>query len=386
MKATLAVEAQSPAAKDKITTSDDITRLFAMAGTDPSSIDLAKFAGMKMPSVYEASLISPQFRDFVVWYHEAMRQKKLEASYQTYLQKQWDRAYEDFLEVKGEKHSRYLEEAVKQVDAGEKCRIGAEEFNALYEHIRSYRGDKNDAVFDTCYYCYFLVDASKLPTSERGFRDTTFRQFLDAVFYIGKGIGSRGMDHLTDAILYRLSRDPEERQRLCPALNTERFGSIVRYLKNPRKLAHILEIWSKDAGVIVFDGVLRGLCNHESCSFEASMLLAFGRDNLLNEKNASWKPPTDQWTAVQRAMLGVHVLVRAYEAFRRFVTQPTFQNDYDDYVKDYVDRKLKRRKRVQASRKRRSGAVVAPEDVIELSSSDEEGDVQDDEISFIESK
>lgn len=111
-----------------------------------------------------------------------------------------------------------------------------------------------------------------------------------------------------------------------------------------------------------------------------------GRDNLLNEKNASWKPPTDQWTAVQRAMLGVHVLIRAYEAFRRFVTQPTFQHDYDDYVKDYVDRKLKRRKRVQASRKRRSGAAVAPEDVIELSSSDEEGDDQDDELSFIAAK
>lgn len=73
-----------------------------MANVDPSSIDLSNFKGMQMPSLYEAGLISPQLRDFVVWYQEATKQKKRQDRYQTYLQKQWDQAYEDFDEVMGE--------------------------------------------------------------------------------------------------------------------------------------------------------------------------------------------------------------------------------------------------------------------------------------------
>lgn len=97
--------------------------------------------------------------------------------------------------------------------------------------------------------------------------------------------------------------------------------------------------------------------------------------------NAAWKPPTAQWTTVQRAMLGVHALVRAYEAFRRFVTQPVFQQDYDAYVEDYAKLKLERRRQGRASRKRKSGAsppaAAVAEDLVELSSSSEEADEQD---------
>lgn len=108
-----------------------------------------------------------------------------------------------------------------------------------------------------------------------------------------------------------------------------------------------------------------------------------GRDNLLNERDATPKPPTDQWSAEKRAKLGVRALVRAYEAFRRFVTQPHFEPDYHDYIADYVDRKLYLRGKRAGQRKRRAGGVVPVEEVHLTSSDEDDNSKEEDEIIYV---
>lgn len=53
------------------------------------------------------------------------------------------------------------------------------------------------------YFNYLLID----PRPDVNFADCSFRDFVSRVFYIGKGTGSRPLDHLDEAIQAR-GKDP----------------------------------------------------------------------------------------------------------------------------------------------------------------------------------
>lgn len=89
----------------------NVPQLFgrSIANFDPSSIDLSQLEGVKLPSVYEASLISPQLRDFVVWYDaqraDKARAERTEQRYKAQALRQQQLCREEFLSVKGESKS-----------------------------------------------------------------------------------------------------------------------------------------------------------------------------------------------------------------------------------------------------------------------------------------
>jgi hypothetical protein len=56
--------------------------------------------------------------------------------------------------------------------------------------------DKNDISF----FCYLLIDISEL------LPNPSFRDFIQAIFYIGKGKRSRPLHHFADTIKYRQNR------------------------------------------------------------------------------------------------------------------------------------------------------------------------------------
>jgi hypothetical protein len=55
--------------------------------------------------------------------------------------------------------------------------------------------EKNEAA----YFCYLLIDPSKIPSMQ----NCIFREFISAIFYVGKGKRSRPLQHLCDATKFR---------------------------------------------------------------------------------------------------------------------------------------------------------------------------------------
>ncbi|KAH7687879.1 hypothetical protein AAVH_40568, partial [Aphelenchoides avenae] len=60
------------------TPSIDPLASLASGNFHPSTLTLSMFDGVQMPSVYEAGLISPQMKQIAVWYHEEVRKKEEE--------------------------------------------------------------------------------------------------------------------------------------------------------------------------------------------------------------------------------------------------------------------------------------------------------------------
>lgn len=49
---------------------------------------------------------------------------------------------------------------------------------------------------EVSYFCYLLIDPSMLPDQREA---CTLREFVSSIFYVGKGKGSRPLQHLYDA-------------------------------------------------------------------------------------------------------------------------------------------------------------------------------------------
>ncbi|KAH7704505.1 hypothetical protein AAVH_28300 [Aphelenchoides avenae] len=144
------------------------------------------------------------------------------------------------------------------------------------------------------------------------------------------------MEHLKQAVLLHFSKHPEEIQARCPSLKPEQLKSLVPHFHNTKKLRYIKQLWDEGRGVTVFDGFVRALTNDEACSVEASMLMAFGAENLQANRFGTPKAPVDQWDSEALASLGVHMLVRAYESFKSSVTHPHYERDFDKFLAGYV--------------------------------------------------
>jgi hypothetical protein len=87
-----------------------------------------------------------------------------------------------------------LEKTIRSDEKGDDISMGQVEEEIIRKMFQE--APKND---DISYFCYLLIDMSNL------LPNPSFRDFLKAVFYIGKGKRARPLCHFSDSVKYRLN-------------------------------------------------------------------------------------------------------------------------------------------------------------------------------------
>jgi len=119
----------------------------------------------------------------------------------------------------------------------------------------------------------------------RGFNVKLFTQFIESIFYIGKGQKKRDLDHLFDALADR--------------------ESITK-----SKIERIRSIWSDGYGVVSLH-LFHNITSKEALTREALMIETVGLSNLTNLLNGTVQF-TLGWNEHKRKLLGALLLHRAY--------------------------------------------------------------------------
>ncbi|CAD5212152.1 unnamed protein product [Bursaphelenchus xylophilus] len=136
------------------------------------------------------------------------------------------------------------------------------------------------------YFVYLLLDPRALNESP------TFSEFVDSVFYIGKGINSRSHFHLYEAIKFK--NDPKGKEN--------------------RKCQRIIDIWNAGRGVIVLHPFSNVNSDH-ALIYEGAIIASVGKSNLSNIRGGDFKPPTDRFTQREKEALGARLIYNSYCIF-----------------------------------------------------------------------
>ncbi|XP_060537611.1 ankyrin repeat and LEM domain-containing protein 1 [Pantherophis guttatus] len=127
--------------------------------------------------------------------------------------------------------------------------------------------------------------------------DETFRTFVRAIFYVGKGTRGRPYRHLYEALThYREGQGTPA----CPQVSS--------------KVQHILEIWAGGQGVVSMH-CFQNVVPVEAYTREACMVDAIGLKMLTNQKKGNYYGLVVGWPMKRRRSLGVFLLHRALRIF-----------------------------------------------------------------------
>nr|XP_039257744.1 uncharacterized protein LOC120334326 [Styela clava] len=144
-------------------------------------------------------------------------------------------------------------------------------------------------------FTYLLLDprvTDKLPIRARDITEQeSFKSFVGAIFYVGKGKQSRPYSHFHEA------------------LQTNR----ALYKLNPSlKVRHIHDIWNSGHGVISLH-VFQSVIACEAYTREASMIEAIGLKHLTNQKRGDYYGAASSWDVRRKRLYGSFLVKKAME-------------------------------------------------------------------------
>ncbi|XP_033634850.1 protein phosphatase 1 regulatory subunit 12A-like [Asterias rubens] len=132
----------------------------------------------------------------------------------------------------------------------------------------------------------------------------TFRVFVAATFYIGKGKRGRPYAHFYEAL-----------SSMKPPKDKDADKSAKAAKKQPgAKVNHILDIWSAGLGVVSLH-CFQSVIPVEAYAREACMVEAVGLSRLTNIKKGDFYGPSSTWPVRQRRQMGVFLLKKACQIF-----------------------------------------------------------------------
>lgn len=146
-------------------------------------------------------------------------------------------------------------------------------------------------------FTYLLLDpriTENLPCrAEIVPRPEIWRNFIDSIFYIGKGKRSRPYSHLYQAVT---------------SFNNGQMKS------NDKKVQNIIDIWKEKSGVICLH-IFQNVIPVEAYTREAAMIEVIGLKNLKNVKPGNYYGVVSTWPLKQKKLLGVYLLYKAMLIF-----------------------------------------------------------------------
>ncbi|GAB6028584.1 ankyrin repeat and LEM domain containing 1 [Chamberlinius hualienensis] len=142
------------------------------------------------------------------------------------------------------------------------------------------------------YFNYLLLDPRKIKNVSNMAADQCFSNFVNGIFYVGKGKNSRSYDHFSQAI--------------------QCINDLS--IKRNEKINEILDIWNCGFGVVTIHCFHSSLAA-EAFTREASIIEAIDVNNLSNVKRGEFYGEIKNWNLKDKCKLGSIFLYRAMNIF-----------------------------------------------------------------------
>ncbi|CAJ0560386.1 unnamed protein product, partial [Mesorhabditis spiculigera] len=205
----------------------------------------------------------------------------------------------------GEKYSKSLEEFIQGnrfiEDQGEK--IDDKYFRSVMKAGGCIR-----------FYNYILVDSTELPKNQT-ISEISLEEFVNAVFYVGKGTDNRAIQHLRDAVHFDGPKNVTDGK-----------------LSNASKLWHINNIWDNKGAVYVLR-VFNEAPENISHLREEAMITAFNVKNLTNDvRGHQLRGQLRGYTDEMLAIHGTFLIIRAHKVFCNNLPPPIRRQNLLDMI------------------------------------------------------
>uniref|UniRef100_A0A915EQW9 Ankyrin repeat and LEM domain-containing protein 1 n=1 Tax=Ditylenchus dipsaci TaxID=166011 RepID=A0A915EQW9_9BILA len=188
-------------------------------------------------------------------------------------------------DISANRYSKSLQQVILDDESGSQVTSRMGEFE---EHIIRNQYILSAGKNEVSFFCYLLLDPSMLSNAT----SCDLRQFVSAIFYVGKGKHSRPLQHLIDA-------------NKCRSLLSNKSYQPTE------KLNRILQLWN----------------SAEALVREGSMIEAIGIENLTNVRKGNFKGLPNAWTRKQIEEFGSMLLRKAHVIYRNERCRPLFEAD-----------------------------------------------------------